>query len=382
MRDLAAATPGSSTHVFYARPLESDRQGEDYDEQGLITADPAGRGHAIDRATYYVCGPKPFMRDIVRGLPGTGVRTTASATSSSAQRTSCWTRRSGKWRLKIVHGRADRGRDDELKAAAQPSEDDIRRLVTTFYVRVRRDALLSPVFLGALGKSDTAWTRHLARLCDFWSSVMLTSGRYHGDPFSVPTSGFLDQPADVGPLVGLVFSKPAAICSPGGGEEGLRLKGKIPSHAACAWACSSGCPRRDAVRPSRRNDPKHNPERSTNMTDTLYPPMTRGLAQKRRDLAPEAQAASTLSASGVRRWSAFRQDEADRCRRRRARDTVPLLHQGPHQGGAAGRGNTGGTDGGDLGRDRDAGRWRLRALHAGLSVPEEEEARQKGPQGG
>jgi len=72
-----------------------------------------------------------------------------------------------------------------MKAAAQPSEDDIRRLVTTFYARVRRDALLGPVFLGALGKSDTAWTRHLARLCDFWSSVMLTSGRYHGDPFSV-----------------------------------------------------------------------------------------------------------------------------------------------------------------------------------------------------
>jgi len=68
--------------------------------------------------------------------------------------------------------------------AAQLSEDDIRRLVTAFYARVRQDGLLGPVFVGAIGESDAAWERHVARLCDFWSSVMLTSGRYRGDPFS------------------------------------------------------------------------------------------------------------------------------------------------------------------------------------------------------
>lgn len=67
--------------------------------------------------------------------------------------------------------------------AAVPDEGDIRRLVQVFYERVRRDALLGPVFAGVLGDDET-WARHVSRLCDFWSSVMLTSGRYHGDPFS------------------------------------------------------------------------------------------------------------------------------------------------------------------------------------------------------
>lgn len=71
-----------------------------------------------------------------------------------------------------------------MQTTEQPSDDDIRRLVTTFYDRVRRDPVLGPVFHGALGESEAASARHLARLCDFWSSVMLTSGRYHGDPFS------------------------------------------------------------------------------------------------------------------------------------------------------------------------------------------------------
>ena len=71
-----------------------------------------------------------------------------------------------------------------MQTRAQPNEDDIRRLITTFYARVRSDSLLGPVFHGSIGETDAAWTQHLGRLCDFWSAVMLTSGRYHGDPFS------------------------------------------------------------------------------------------------------------------------------------------------------------------------------------------------------
>ncbi len=64
------------------------------------------------------------------------------------------------------------------------AEDTIRRLLDLFYGRVRRDGQLGPVFAKALGTSDAEWARHLARLTDFWSSVMLRSGRYQGDPFS------------------------------------------------------------------------------------------------------------------------------------------------------------------------------------------------------
>jgi hemoglobin len=64
------------------------------------------------------------------------------------------------------------------------TDEAIHRLVDCFYARARCDEVLGPVFSHAIGESDVAWAAHLARLSDFWCSVMLTSGRYHGDPFS------------------------------------------------------------------------------------------------------------------------------------------------------------------------------------------------------
>ncbi len=54
----------------------------------------------------------------------------------------------------------------------------IDRLVRTFYGKVRRDALLAPVFAERI--SD--WEPHLKRMGEFWSSVALMSGVYHGRP--------------------------------------------------------------------------------------------------------------------------------------------------------------------------------------------------------
>jgi len=61
------------------------------------------------------------------------------------------------------------------------SEDDLHRLVQTFYGRVRQDALLGPIFNGAIDD----WDHHLGKLQAFWSSVMLGSGRYKGQPMAV-----------------------------------------------------------------------------------------------------------------------------------------------------------------------------------------------------
>ncbi|GLV25882.1 MULTISPECIES: group III truncated hemoglobin [Sphingobium] len=57
-------------------------------------------------------------------------------------------------------------------------EEDIARLVPAFYERVRQDRVLGPIFNGAIDD----WPHHLGKLQDFWSSVMLTSGRYKGQP--------------------------------------------------------------------------------------------------------------------------------------------------------------------------------------------------------
>jgi len=70
-------------------------------------------------------------------------------------------------------------------ASGLVTEDAIRQLLALFYGRVRRDPQLGPVFARAVGTEDADWAPHLARLADFWSSAMLRSGRYHGDPFSM-----------------------------------------------------------------------------------------------------------------------------------------------------------------------------------------------------
>src|SRR6185312_5525872 len=63
------------------------------------------------------------------------------------------------------------------------TEDAIVRLVNEFYKRVRRDPALGPVFERAI--PTDAWPAHLEKMYAFWSSVMLTSGRYKGNPVAV-----------------------------------------------------------------------------------------------------------------------------------------------------------------------------------------------------
>lgn len=59
------------------------------------------------------------------------------------------------------------------------TEDGIRRLVDAFYAKVRIDPELSPVFARAIPGD---WQPHLNTMYAFWSSVMLNSGRYRGNP--------------------------------------------------------------------------------------------------------------------------------------------------------------------------------------------------------
>jgi len=58
------------------------------------------------------------------------------------------------------------------------NDEGLKRLVAAFYSRVRADAELGPIFNDAIND----WPEHLKKLTAFWSSVMLTSGRYKGQP--------------------------------------------------------------------------------------------------------------------------------------------------------------------------------------------------------
>lgn len=58
------------------------------------------------------------------------------------------------------------------------TEEEIGLLVDRFYDKVRQDEEIGPIFNAIIDD----WPHHLAKLKDFWSTVLLTTGRYKGDP--------------------------------------------------------------------------------------------------------------------------------------------------------------------------------------------------------
>lgn len=60
------------------------------------------------------------------------------------------------------------------------TDPDIARLVANFYGRARQDDLLGPIFNAAVED----WDEHIAQIADFWSSIMLRTGRYSGRPLN------------------------------------------------------------------------------------------------------------------------------------------------------------------------------------------------------
>jgi hemoglobin len=66
----------------------------------------------------------------------------------------------------------------------------IRALVSAFYARVRQDPELGPIF----EREVADWDAHLAKLCDFWSSVLLMTGRFDGRPMAAHA-----RAGDIGP---------------------------------------------------------------------------------------------------------------------------------------------------------------------------------------
>ena len=60
------------------------------------------------------------------------------------------------------------------------TDADLQNLVNRFYAAVRKDDLIGPLFNSAIDD----WPEHLEKLGAFWSSVMLTSGRYKGSPMT------------------------------------------------------------------------------------------------------------------------------------------------------------------------------------------------------
>lgn len=72
-------------------------------------------------------------------------------------------------------------RPDSPGAAVGVTEVMIHGLVHGFYGKVRTDPALGPIFNGEIGDG---WDEHLKKMCDFWSSVTLMTGRFKGAPMA------------------------------------------------------------------------------------------------------------------------------------------------------------------------------------------------------
>ena len=66
------------------------------------------------------------------------------------------------------------------------TETDIKHLVDSFYEKVNQDALLSLIFND---HSKVNWETHLPIMYRFWSTILLGTANYNGQPF--PKHAFL-----------------------------------------------------------------------------------------------------------------------------------------------------------------------------------------------
>ncbi len=60
--------------------------------------------------------------------------------------------------------------------------DDIKKLVDTFYERVRHNELIGSVFEKAVNGN---WPIHLDKMYRFWQTILLFEHTYTGSPFAV-----------------------------------------------------------------------------------------------------------------------------------------------------------------------------------------------------
>lgn len=132
----------------------------------------------------------------------------------------------------------------------------IEHLVRTFYDRARRDPLIGPVF----ERHVSDWQAHIGRMCDFWSSVTLMSGRYHGQPLAAHLPLPIDTP-HFERWLGLFAQAARDVCPPAAAALFVERAHRIADSLELGIAAQKGeiRPRRtrslDAMAPTRKNMP-------------------------------------------------------------------------------------------------------------------------------
>jgi hemoglobin len=126
----------------------------------------------------------------------------------------------------------------------------IERLVRTFYGRARLDPLIGPIFENKVHD----WERHLRRLCAFWSSVALMSGRYHGQPMVAHLPLPIDTP-HFDRWLGIFAETAREVCPPAAAAHFLERAQRIAESLELGIAVQKGEIRPMRVRPRRTSSP-------------------------------------------------------------------------------------------------------------------------------
>jgi hemoglobin len=129
-------------------------------------------------------------------------------------------------------------------------EPMIERLVQTFYGRARLDPLIGPIFENKVRD----WEAHIRRMCDFWSSIALMSGRYHGQPMVAHLPLPIDTPHFDRWLE--IFAETAQdVCPPAAAAHFLERAHRIAESLELGVAVRKGEIRPKRARPARTFPP-------------------------------------------------------------------------------------------------------------------------------
>jgi hemoglobin len=123
----------------------------------------------------------------------------------------------------------------EIVARTGITEALIERVVRGFYAKVRADAVLAPIFEARIED----WEPHLERMCAFWSSVALMSGRYRGTPMA----RHLHMPVDADHFdrwLGLFEATTREVCPPEAAAHFLELARRIAASLELGIAGAQG----------------------------------------------------------------------------------------------------------------------------------------------
>lgn len=123
----------------------------------------------------------------------------------------------------------------ELMDKTGIDEPMIERLVRKFYERIQAEPVLGPIFASKI----TDWEHHIQKLCAFWSSVALMTGRYHGQPMRMHISLPVDR-AHFDRWLALFEKTATEICPPVAAEHFVERARRIADSLEMGIATTQG----------------------------------------------------------------------------------------------------------------------------------------------